>query len=112
MLFTVLLLTLVLVAMPMLKLEFRRRVSRHHRPQPQELWLQDRTELLYVEGVDYAGVHLLALDPSRGQVIRWTDSWPTWSERLRRRVVWYTGRSGILAPSEWISCHRDALTMT
>jgi hypothetical protein len=96
-------LSFVLVAIPMLRLEYRRRASRSHRPQPCEIWLQDRTELPYVERVDYTGVHLLALDPSRGQVIRWIDTWPTWSERLRKRCVWFTGRSGALTTDVWES---------
>ena len=96
-----LLLALVLVAVPMLKLEYRRRASRSHRPMPQELWLQDRDQLLYIEAVDYAGVSLLTLDPSTRELLRWTDSWGAWQERLRVRVVTFTGRTGVLNPSEW-----------
>jgi hypothetical protein len=47
------------------------------------------------------GVHLLALDAQRGQLVRWTDLWPAWNERLRVHIVTYTGRTGVLSPSEW-----------
>jgi len=100
-LLTVLVLTLVCVAVPWLRLEFWRRASQSHRPQATELWLQDRDQLLYVEAVTEQGVSLLTLDPSRQQLLRWTDSWPVWQERLRVRVVTFTGRTGVLNSSEW-----------
>lgn len=56
--------------------------------------------LLYVEGVDEQGIHLLTLDPDRQRLLRWTDSWPAWHARLRARVVVYTGRRGALNPWE------------
>ena len=84
----------VLVGLPYLRLELRRHQSRQHRPMPQELWLQDRNQLLYIEGVTPQGVELLSFDASQRQLLRWTDSWPAWRERLRVRVVWYTGRNG------------------
>jgi hypothetical protein len=99
----VLLLALVmLLLVPWARLELRRRGSRQHRPCAQELWLQDRDQLLYVEAVTEAGVHLLTLDPSRQQLLRWTDSWPVWRERLRVRVVWFTGRTEAL--TEMLRC--------
>jgi len=99
--FLILLLPFVLAGIPYLRLEWRRHQSRQHRPMPQELWLQDRAELLYIEAVDQAGVSLLTLDPTTRQLLRWVDSWATWHQRLRVRVVTYTGRSAVLNSSEW-----------
>jgi len=95
----VLLLTLLCIGVPMLKLEYRCRVSRSHCPMAQELWLQEGS-LIYIESVDEQGVHILTLDPSRGQLLRWVDSWPAWRERQRVRCVWFTGRRAALTISE------------
>ena len=96
-LFTVLLLPFVLVATPWLKLEFRRRASRSHRPMPMELWMQDDA-LLYIESSDATGLHLLSFDPATHVVTRWTDTWDAWHARCRARVVVFSGRTGSLNP--------------
>jgi hypothetical protein len=87
-----LLLPFVAVAGPWARIELNRPLSRAHRPMAQELWLQDRTQLLYVQAVSDAGLTLLTFEPSTRQLLRWTDSWAQWGERLRVRVVTYTGR--------------------
>jgi hypothetical protein len=89
-LLVVVVVALALVAMPMLKLEYRRRVSRQHRPCPQEIWAQDGDPILYVEGSDSAGIALMSIDPATRVVQRWTDSWAEWEQRLRVRCVLYT----------------------
>jgi hypothetical protein len=96
----VLLLTLALVAMPLLKLEYRRRASRSHRPMAMELWMQEGS-LIYIENVDDQGVHLLTLDTATKQLLKWTDSWSVWNARLRLRIVVFTGRSAALTLDAW-----------
>jgi hypothetical protein len=87
----------LVAGIPFLRLAVHRRVSRHHRPQPQELWAQD-SQLLYVERVDATGIALLAFDPTTHVVTRWTDTWAAWEARCRARVVTFTGRSVALDP--------------
>jgi hypothetical protein len=61
---------------------FRRPGSADGSPCPQEIWSQDGNQILYIEAMDYAGVHLLTLAPSRGELLRWIDSRPQWGDRL------------------------------
>ena len=93
---TLLLCALLALASSLLRLELRRHASRRHRPCAHELWRQD-DGLLYIENVTASGVTLLAYDPVQRNATRWVDSWAAWNERLRRRVVVYTGRSAELA---------------
>jgi hypothetical protein len=82
-----------LITVPWVALEWRRALSRTHRPQPTELWCQGNA-LLYIESVDTEGVHWLTFDPDKQQLLRWTDTWSAWRERLRSNVLWFTGRTG------------------
>jgi hypothetical protein len=84
------------LSLPLLRLETQRRLSRVHRPQPNELWSQDSGTLLFIEHTDALGIHILAVDRESHAVTRWTDTWPQWGERCRKRVVLFTGRSGSL----------------
>lgn len=78
------------VAVPWIRLELKRRAARARRPQAEEIWLQDRDQLFYIDHVGPNGVSLYCMDADK-QFTRWTDSWEEWEARLRARVVVYTG---------------------
>jgi hypothetical protein len=88
------------LSLPLLVLETQRRLSRAHRPQPNELWSQDSGTLLFIEHTDAQGIHIFAIDRASRAVQRWTDTWEQWQARCRNRVVLYTGRTGSLNPWE------------
>jgi hypothetical protein len=84
------------LSLPLLALEAQRRLSRAHRPQPNELWSQDSATLLFIEHADAQGIHILAIDRESRAIQRWTDTWDQWQARCRARVVLYTGKTGSL----------------
>lgn len=81
----------VFVIVPYIKLQMRRKASRLHMPQPEEIWMQDDA-LLYVDSVNPSGIELMSFDPDTKQFHKWKDSWGEWNERLRVRTLWYTGQ--------------------
>lgn len=84
----------LLVVIPYIKLQFRRREARGHTPQPEEIWVQD-DGILYVDGVNQHGVELMTITVAKDgtrNFQRWRDSWPEWHERLRVRVVFFSGK--------------------
>ena len=54
--------------------------------------LASRDQLLYIEAVSEHGVALLTLDRPTGQLLRWTDSWVQWAQRMQVRTVLYAGQ--------------------
>lgn len=76
---------------PYIKLQLRRRESRLHMPQPEELWMQDGA-LLYIDNVNTTGVELMSFDHDTKQFHKWKDTWEEWNRRLKVRTVWYTGQ--------------------
>jgi hypothetical protein len=78
------------VLVPYFVLQAKRKASRTHMPQPEEIWMQD-DQLLYIDSVNTTGVELMCLDAEKQQLHRWKDSWPEWQRRLEVRVLWYTG---------------------
>lgn len=89
------------VVLPYLRMEQRRRQSRLHRPQAEEIWVQD-DQLLYIDAVHPAlGVEIMTLDDSGDtrKMNRWRDTWPEWDARLQKRVVWFTGERRPLGPA-------------
>jgi hypothetical protein len=79
------------VVEPYIKLQQRRKQSRLHNPEPFELWVQD-DGMLYIAAVSQQGVELISFDPITRQPSRWVDSWDAWRERLRTRVVFFSGQ--------------------
>lgn len=77
--------------LPYIKLQMRRRESREHIPQAEEIWVQDEG-MLYIDAVSASGVELMTFDPINKTLHRWKDSWPEWQQRLKVRTVFYTGR--------------------
>ena len=77
---------------PYLVLQARRKASKDHAPQPEEIWMQD-DQLLYIDGVNATGVELMCFDPDTRQFHRCKDSWDEWKARLKARTVWFTGQS-------------------
>lgn len=84
------------VLRPFIQQELRRRVSRQHRPQPQELWLQDHDMLLYITNVGPNGVSIAYYNGQKLE--QWTDSWEDWERRLYARTVIFTGKKSPLVP--------------
>lgn len=80
----------LLVALPYITLEYKRRKSRAIRPQPEQIWMQDE-DLLYIDSVDGTGVEIIHWERGGSTINRWKDTWPEWEVRLRARVLWYTG---------------------
>jgi len=54
--------------------------------------LASRDQLLYIEAVSEHGVALLTLDRPTGQLLRRTDSWVQWAQRMQVRTVLYAGQ--------------------
>jgi len=77
------------VLAPWLKLELRRRRSRHIVPAAGQVWAQD-DGVLWVESTDATGVWLVTLHA--GTLRRWQDTHEAWRERLNRRALWFTGQ--------------------
>jgi len=74
------------VLVPWLRLAARRRESRAHMPQPEELWVQD-DGLLYISAVSAEGVELLTLDAQTKRLHQWMDTWPEWQRRCKLRTI-------------------------
>lgn len=83
----------LLVIIPYIKLQAKRREARKRIPQPEEIWVQD-DGILYVDSVNEFGVELMTITLSndgRKNFQRWKDTWPEWNERLRIRTVFFSG---------------------
>lgn len=74
---------------PYIRLQIRRRASREHTPQPEEIWVQD-DGILYIDAVSPSGVELLTYDGRT--ILKWQDTWDQWHDRLKKRTVWFTGQ--------------------
>lgn len=79
------------VIVPYIQVEIKRRASRDHIPQPEELWVQDG-ELLYIDAINPSGVELMTFNPKTKRFDKWKDSWAEWQIRLKVRSVYYTGQ--------------------
>jgi hypothetical protein len=79
------------LVVPFIKLQLRRRESRTHVPQPEEVWMQNDS-MLYIDAVSASGVELMSYDPINKTFYRWKDSWPEWQQRLKLHTLWYTGQ--------------------
>ena len=86
------------VVLPYARLERRRRASRKHTPQAEEIWVQDG-DLLYIDAVSPTGVEIMHWDADNRTMNRWKDTWEEWRERLDRRTVWFTGMKKPLGTS-------------
>lgn len=78
------------LVLPWYRIELRRKSSRTHAPQPEELWMQDE-QLLYITAIGPTGVEIMQYDPVTKQMNKWKDTWPDWQARLHTRVLWFTG---------------------
>jgi hypothetical protein len=78
------------VAVPYVRLQRRRRDSRRHIPEPQEIWVQD-DGVIYVDAVTTMGVELMAFNDQSRTYYRWRDSWDDWNKRLRVKTCYFTG---------------------
>lgn len=79
------------VLIPYLRVEIRRRRSRNHTPQPEEIWTYEGG-ILYIDAVGPTGVEVFMIDPKTRTPYKWKDTWPEWQQRLRVKVLWYTGQ--------------------
>jgi lipopolysaccharide export LptBFGC system permease protein LptF len=90
----IMLILVLLVVIPYIKLQAKRREARGHTPQPEEIWVQD-DGILYVDNVNQQGVELMTITIAKDgtkNFQRWRDSWPEWHERLRVRTVFFSGQ--------------------
>lgn len=92
--FLVMLMFVLIVVIPYIKTQAKRREGRGHTPQPEEIWVQD-DGILYIDGVNQSGVELMTITIAKDgtkNFQRWKDSWPEWYERLKVRTVFFTGQ--------------------
>jgi len=89
-LFSILFLLVYFIFIPYAQLQARRRLSRMHIPQVQEIWVQDDT-ILWIAAVTPVGVEIISPDPVTKKATRWRDSWEDWYRRLDVNTVFYTG---------------------
>jgi hypothetical protein len=87
----VIFLLLQFVLVPYIRLQIRRKASRDHRPQPEEIWVQD-DGIIYIDAVGPTGVEIMTFDPNTHTFHKWKDTWADWERRVQMRTVYYTGQ--------------------
>jgi hypothetical protein len=79
------------IVVPFARMEYERRVSRRHNPQPEEIWDCDG-EMYYIDSVGPTGVEIMTFNPQTPGVNRWKDDWNTWQWRLKNQNLRFTGQ--------------------
>lgn len=85
------------LVLPYVRLQQKRAAARKHKPQPEEIWVQD-DGIIYIHKVDASGVEWLTFAPETKEFTAWKDTWGQWAERLELRTVWFTGQRQPLGP--------------
>lgn len=79
------------VLLPYLRVQAKRRESMSHRPQPEEIWVQN-DGIIYIDAVTSMGVEIMAYDPNGKTFFKWRDSWEQWNQRLKTHTLYYSGQ--------------------
>lgn len=83
-----------LIVIPYIRLQMKRKESRAHMPQAEEIWVQD-DGILYIDEVNQSGVNIMTITVAKDgtqNFQRWKDSWEEWHARLHTRTVFFTGQ--------------------